>query len=50
MNGMIWTGLDYNTLPIVEARLNVPRADRAELFANLRIMEAVARTELNKTH
>jgi hypothetical protein len=25
MSGMIWTGLDYNALPIVEARLNVPR-------------------------
>lgn len=48
MNGMIWTGLDYNALPIVEARLNVPRADRADLFASLRIMEAAARTELNK--
>jgi hypothetical protein len=50
MNGMIWTALDYNALPIVEARLNVPRADRGELFASLRIMEAAARTELNKAH
>ena len=48
MNGMIWTGLDYIALPIVEARMGVRRAASAELFTRLRIMESAARQELNK--
>lgn len=48
MNGMIWTGLDYIALPIVEARMGVRRAASAELFTRLRIMESSARSELNK--
>lgn len=48
MSGLIWMGLDYNALPLVESRLGVPRADRADLFTRLRIMESVARSELNK--
>lgn len=48
MSGLIWMGLDYIALPIVEARMGVRRADRADLFARLRIMESVARGELNK--
>lgn len=49
MSGLIWTGLEYTALPVVEARLGVRRAERADLFARLRIMEAVARGELNQS-
>ena len=48
MSGLIWMGLDYVALPIVEARLGVRRAERVDLFARLRLMEAAARGELNK--
>lgn len=47
MSGLIWTGLEYTALPVVEARMGIPRADRADLFSRLRIMESAARGELN---
>lgn len=33
------TGLDYSVLPVVEARLNVPKKRRAECFKGLQIIE-----------
>lgn len=48
MSGLIWTGLEYTALPVVEARLGVRRAERADLFSRLRVMESSARGELNK--
>lgn len=48
MSGLIWTGLDYTALPVVEARLGVVRAERADLFSRVRIMESSARSEMNK--
>jgi len=47
MSGMIWSGLDYNALPIVEDRLGVAADLRADTFNRLRIMEAAARRALN---
>ena len=48
MSGLIYMGLEYTALPVVEARLAIPRADRADLFSRLRVMESSARGELNK--
>lgn len=33
------TGLDYSALPVVEARLGVPKQRRAECFRGLQIIE-----------
>lgn len=49
MAGMVWRGLDYTALPIVEPRMGVKRSERGDLFQRLRIMEAAARTELNRS-
>ena len=48
MNGLIWTGIDYAALPVVETRLGVRRAASADIFQRLRVMESAARGELNR--
>lgn len=48
MNGMLWLGLDYNALPVVEDRLGLPAGDRADTFVRLRLMETAARRALNE--
>lgn len=48
INGMLWLGLDYNALPVVEDRLELPVAERADVFSRLRVLEAVARRALNE--
>ena len=46
MNGP--TGLDYNVLPLIEKRLQVPEEDSADLFECLRIMENEALDEMRR--
>lgn len=36
------TGLDYNAVPVVMRMLDVPSKKRAEIFHDLRVMEAEA--------
>ena len=50
---LIYTGLDYSVLPIVERRLRFDHpdaiaVDRCERFAQLRVLEAAARAEKNE--
>lgn len=42
MSGAYWQGLDYGALPVVEARIGVLDADRADCFARLRVIESSA--------
>ena len=48
MAGAVWHGLDFNVLPMVEARLGVKRSERQDLFIRLQTMQAAARSELNR--
>lgn len=48
MSGAIHHGLNYAALPVVEQRLGVKKRHRADTFARLRVLEAVAREELNR--
>jgi hypothetical protein len=47
MGGAVYHGLNYTALPVVEQRLGVKKRQRADTFARVRVMEAVARQELN---
>lgn len=42
------TGLDYGAVPVVLRLQGVPRAEWAELFEDIRTMEAVALTTMNQ--
>jgi len=48
MGGAFYSGLDYAALPVVERRIGIKAADRADCFTRLRIMESEARTRLNE--
>jgi hypothetical protein len=48
MAGIGWVGLRYEALPAVMDMMAVPPEQRAEVFAGLRVMESVARREMNK--
>ena len=47
MGGAFYSGMDYTALPVVERRLGIKAADRADIFLRLRIMESEARQRLN---
>jgi hypothetical protein len=40
MNGLIYTGMNYQSLPEVWERLGVKKKRRNEIFAELRMLEA----------
>jgi hypothetical protein len=42
MQGLTYTGLDYNVLPEMWERFDIPKKDRTSLFDQLRIMELAA--------
>lgn len=42
------TGLDYNVLPSVFNMMDIPSSDWPYLFDDIRIMESVALTEINR--
>ena len=44
---MAYQGLDYGSIPAVLNMIGIPRADRARVFAELRIMEIAALPVLN---
>ena len=46
--GMRYIGLDYSAVEAVMRLREVARADRGELFAGLRVMEAAALKALNR--
>jgi hypothetical protein len=48
VNGIVWHGLDFNVLPIVEARLGVKPDEQQDLFIRLQTMQSAARSELNR--
>jgi hypothetical protein len=48
VNGIVWHGLDFNVLPIVEARLGEKSDEQQDLFIRLQTMQAAARSELNR--
>lgn len=41
-------GLDYAAIPAVLELLDLPRAERAELFSDLRVMEHAALKEVRR--
>lgn len=48
MGGAVYHGLNYAVLPVVENRLEVKKRQRADTFARLRVLEGIARQELNR--
>lgn len=48
MGGAIYQGLEYVSIPVVMDHLRVARRRRAELFAELRIMESAAIAVFNE--
>jgi len=48
MGGTFYAGLDYAALPVVERRMGVKAAERADCFMRLRVMEHEARRRLNE--
>lgn len=47
MGGVHYQGLEYSALPSVLSLMSVPKAERSETFAALRIMESSALSVLN---
>ena len=48
MGGIVYQGIDYASAIAIMPALGVPKCDRADVFAGLRIMESAAVTVLNK--